>query len=186
MLNGPLMQSTRLSFTSFARAKMSSASEVPYCKTSAEAFAPGAVFPNGYRRVGDERSVDQKLLDLQDACFRRMDAMETAQAAQARTIAKFTADLQNERVAWEREIVVHSKAIAAIKSELAAERRAKDSAVSRLTAALKQTEAQQAAPQRRAEGLSASHRSLRSARRPSARSRRCHGSALAVWRAAET
>jgi hypothetical protein len=74
-----------------------SSSQAPYCKTSAEAFAPGAAFPNGYRRVGDERSFEQKLIDLQNECFRRMDAQDT-------TIAKLTADLSAERAARQKEV----------------------------------------------------------------------------------
>jgi hypothetical protein len=87
----------------------------PYCKTSAEAFALTHVFPNGYRRVGDERSPYQLVLDLQNECFRRFDEMVTA--------------LATERAARQRDV-------AALRAELMAERRAKDEAVSRLTAQL--------------------------------------------------
>jgi hypothetical protein len=74
------------------------------------------VFPNGYRRVGDERSFEQKLLDLQNECFRRFDAMADAHAK-----------------ALAAQSAVHAKAIAALRAEIAAERRAKDEAVNRLT-----------------------------------------------------
>jgi hypothetical protein len=96
-----------------------SSANAPYCKTSAEAFAPGAVFPNGYGRVGDERSFEQKLIDLQNECFRRMDAQDT-------TIAKLTADLKAERIARERAEAAHFKTTAALRAELAAERRARE------------------------------------------------------------
>jgi hypothetical protein len=75
-----------------------SSADAPYCKTSAEAFAPGAVFPNGYRRVGDERSPYQLVLDLQNECFRRFDEMAAA--------------LATERAARQRDVAAHAKAIA--------------------------------------------------------------------------
>jgi hypothetical protein len=138
------------------------AGQAPYCKTSAEAFAPGAVFPNGYRRVGDERSFEQKLIDLQNECFRRMDAQDT-------TIAKLTADLSAERAARLREAAeqerrlsqqnaAHAKAIAALRVELAVERRAKDEAVSRITA---QRSAAFSTATKRIDTVAADHQDLR-------------------------
>jgi hypothetical protein len=78
-----------------------SSPDAPYCQTSAEAFALTHVFPNGYRRVGDERSFEQKMLDLQNECFRRFDemsaALRTERAARQRDVAMLRAELMAER-----------------------------------------------------------------------------------------
>jgi hypothetical protein len=122
----------------------------PYCKTFAEACAPGAVFPNGYRRVGDERTPYQLVLDLQNECFRRMDAMT---AAHAEAIGKLTADLTAERAARQKEVAAltaeHAKAMTGLTIrmeamssayaekltiELGAERAARQKEVAALTA----------------------------------------------------
>jgi hypothetical protein len=63
-----------------------SAAQVPYCKTSTEAFAPSDAFPNGYRRVADECSFEQKLLHLQEDLFKRMEATSTALAVQSKSV----------------------------------------------------------------------------------------------------
>jgi hypothetical protein len=119
-----------------------SSSQAPDCKTSAEAFALTHVFPNGYRRVGDERSAEQKLLDLQNECFRRMDAMTTEMAG-------LRAELRAERTARQREAAAmmaahasaiaalkaeHTKAVAALRAEAAANWRASEAADNALVA----------------------------------------------------
>jgi chromosome segregation ATPase len=133
---------------------MSSAA-APYCKTSAEAFELTHVFPNGYRRVGDERSVDQKLIHLQSHFFALIELIKadsaTGEAAHffavKAEVTAVRAELRTEQTARQRDVAAlkaelnvqnatHAKAIAAVRAELTAERRAKDEAVNRLTAQL--------------------------------------------------
>ena len=65
------------------------------------------VFPNGYRRVADERSTEAENAPLQDECFRKFDKMTQA-------VGKLTADLSAEREARQKEVAAtsaeHSKA----------------------------------------------------------------------------
>ena len=71
-----------------------SQTDAPYAKTSEEAFKFTHIFPNGYRRITDPRSVEQKIIDLQNEMFRRLEILEKDVADLRRENAELTSKVK--------------------------------------------------------------------------------------------